>query len=234
MALQDGRPVRRRGVHPEHQAIRAEQDVPALIARVRELEAERALHVGVEPTIAEELAYRSAEIDRLEAENERLRAAWHSAKARARTARERLDLTAHSCERAQEAAEQAQATLDQMPRCRAPHPIVDHARCELIVQHPGWHAAQVGAWPHARFPNTGADSWPVNSQPAPSGPQTPDLTRWASELADDCLEPYDGTLTLDADGKPFVRVHLAFATDADERDREGFTTRLGRAILREL
>nr|BEK68813.1 hypothetical protein KPHV_60400 [Kitasatospora purpeofusca] len=35
---------------------RAREDVPALLARVSQLEAERALYVGVEPTIAEEMA----------------------------------------------------------------------------------------------------------------------------------------------------------------------------------
>ncbi|MQS14490.1 hypothetical protein F7Q99_20030 [Streptomyces kaniharaensis] len=139
---------------PEDLAERARTDVEQLLARVRELEAERALYVGVEPTIAQELAYRSSEIDRLEAEYERLRTAWHSAKTRARTAREHLELAEHGRDCATEAIEQLQTTLSQMPRCQAPHPVADDARCELIIQHPGWHAAHVGAWPHASWPFT--------------------------------------------------------------------------------
>ncbi|MFG3228153.1 hypothetical protein ACGF07_25675 [Kitasatospora sp. NPDC048194] len=72
---------------------------------------------------------------------------------------------------------------------------------------------------------------------APSGPtrpETPTLTGWAADMADAGLEPYDGTLTLDADDKPYLRVHLAFSPDATDRDREGFTTQLGHLILREL
>ncbi|MFB7910156.1 hypothetical protein ACFC1T_27340 [Kitasatospora sp. NPDC056076] len=61
----------------------ARQDVPALLARVRQLEAE----------------------------NERLRTAWHSARRRASTAREHLDITEHGRDRAIEAAEQLQAEL---------------------------------------------------------------------------------------------------------------------------
>ncbi|MFE5582516.1 hypothetical protein [Kitasatospora sp. NPDC056531] len=88
----------------------------------------------------------------LEAETARLRTAWHSAKARASTANEHLDLAEHGRDCAVEAVEQLQATLNQMPRCQAPHPTVAEARCELIIQHPGWHAAHVGAWPHASWP----------------------------------------------------------------------------------
>ncbi|MFJ2780244.1 hypothetical protein [Kitasatospora sp. NPDC087315] len=44
----------------------ARTDVPALLARVRELEAERALYVGVEPTIAEEMAELNRRLDAVE------------------------------------------------------------------------------------------------------------------------------------------------------------------------
>ncbi|NUS14539.1 MAG: hypothetical protein HOY69_24595 [Streptomyces sp.] len=98
----------------------------------------------------------TARVRELEAENLRLRTAWHSAKTRASNARERLDIAEHGRDCAGETIEQLQATLDLMPRCNAPHPVADDARCELIVQHPGWHAAHVGAWPHA--------SWPYQTQ----------------------------------------------------------------------
>ncbi|MGW3072332.1 hypothetical protein [Kitasatospora sp. NPDC001132] len=42
-------------------------DVEQLLARVRQLEAERALYVGVEPTIAEEMAELSRRLDAVDA-----------------------------------------------------------------------------------------------------------------------------------------------------------------------
>lgn len=67
-----------------------------------------------------------------------------------------------------------------------------------------------------------------------TGTPPADLTGWGVGLAEDGLEPYDGTLTIDVGGQPFLRTHLAFSSAADERDRENFTTRLGQIILREL
>ncbi|WP_224274011.1 hypothetical protein [Streptomyces sp. LS1784] len=91
-------------------------------------------------------------VRQLETERDRYRTAWHSAKTRASNLRERLDNADHGLACTGETIEQLQATLDQMPRCNTPHPTVDEAWCELIIQHPGWHAAQVGAWPHASWP----------------------------------------------------------------------------------
>ena len=62
----------------------------------------------------------------------------------------------------------------------------------------------------------------------------PTTSGWAAAMADDGLQPYDGAITLDADDKPFVRIHLAFAEGVDEADRAGFLMRLGRVVLGEL
>ncbi|MFJ9448200.1 hypothetical protein ACIRRH_41250 [Kitasatospora sp. NPDC101235] len=176
----------------------ARTDVEQLLARVRELAAER----------------------------DRYRTAWYSAKARASTARELLDITEHGRDCAVEAVEQLQATLNEMPRCGAPHPVVDDARCDLIMRHPGWHAGPVGAWPGARFPWQRADSWPTTPQAdAPSGPAQPaywlaqydgaDPTLWTTEAAalDHCasLARAEGLTSWDwtpEDGaQQMIRVH---------------------------
>lgn len=63
---------------------------------------------------------------------------------------------------------------------------------------------------------------------------TTDLTDWATDMADAGLQPYDGTLTLDSGGKPFARLHLAFAEGMDNADREGFLLKLGQVVLKNL
>jgi hypothetical protein len=57
------------------------------------------------------------------------------------------------------------------------------------------------------------------------------LDGWGADMADAGLEPYDGALTLDADNKPFLRLHFAFGPDVDDADRGQFLTRLGQLVL---
>jgi hypothetical protein len=62
----------------------------------------------------------------------------------------------------------------------------------------------------------------------------PKLDGWAADMAAADLEPFDGAITLDADDKPFVRLHFAFATGMDDTDREGFLMKLSQVVLRNL
>ncbi|MET8624569.1 hypothetical protein ABZW30_12565 [Kitasatospora sp. NPDC004669] len=55
------------GAHLAEFIAAARQNVPALVARVRQLEAERALYAGHEPTIAEEKAELSRRLDAVDA-----------------------------------------------------------------------------------------------------------------------------------------------------------------------
>ncbi|MFF1790788.1 hypothetical protein ACFVX9_30525 [Kitasatospora sp. NPDC058243] len=84
--------------------VNAHQDIAVLVARVRELEDRLDERTA-------DVAEHALENAQLRAENERLRTAWHSAKARASTAREHLDITEHGRDRAIEAVEQLQAEL---------------------------------------------------------------------------------------------------------------------------
>ncbi|WP_086710266.1 hypothetical protein [Streptomyces antimycoticus] len=57
-----------------------------------------------------------------------------------------------------------------------------------------------------------------------------DMSKWAVDLGADGLQPEDHTITLDGDGKPLVRLHLAFHPDMDNAAREGFAMRLARVM----
>lgn len=57
-----------------------------------------------------------------------------------------------------------------------------------------------------------------------------DLSAWAVNLGADGLEPAVQTLTVDGDGKPLVRVHLAFAPHLDVQARNAFVTGLAHRI----
>lgn len=37
-------------------------------------------------------------------------------------------------------------------KCDTPHPVSEHAWCEREPGHDGWHAHQVGTWPHVELP----------------------------------------------------------------------------------
>lgn len=59
---------------------------------------------------------------------------------------------------------------------------------------------------------------------------TPDLSEWAADMAADDLEPGNDAITVDGDGKPIVRILLAFRSDMDARTRSSFVLALGEAI----
>lgn len=57
-----------------------------------------------------------------------------------------------------------------------------------------------------------------------------DVSKWAVELGADGLEPEDHAISLDGDGKPLVRLHLAFHPDMDDAARRGFAMYLARVM----
>ncbi|MFD8866056.1 hypothetical protein ACFV1F_17055 [Streptomyces sp. NPDC059590] len=57
-----------------------------------------------------------------------------------------------------------------------------------------------------------------------------DVSEWAINLGADQLEPEDHAITLDGDGKPLVRLHLAFHPDMDDAARQGFAMHLARVM----
>jgi len=63
---------------------------------------------------------------------------------------------------------------------------------------------------------------------------TPNLSNWATDMAEADLTPYDGQITLAGDDKPFVRLHFAFTADMDDDVREAFLTKVGQIVLRAL
>lgn len=65
---------------------------------------------------------------------------------------------------------------------------------------------------------------------ADSTTASPDLTEWAADMANDGLEPGNDAITVDGDGKPIVRVLVAFRTDMSARARSGFMLGLGQAL----
>jgi hypothetical protein len=66
--------------------------------------------------------------------------------------------------------------------------------------------------------------------PAEDPTSTPDLTKWAADMAADDLEPSSDAITVDGDGKPIVRIHVAFRSDMSDRTRAGFMVGLGQAL----
>lgn len=60
-----------------------------------------------------------------------------------------------------------------------------------------------------------------------------DLTEWAADLAADGLEPGADAITVDGDGKPVVRILLAFSPDMPQRARASFVLSLGQLLAAE-
>ncbi|MDH6709788.1 hypothetical protein P3T27_006537 [Kitasatospora sp. MAA19] len=229
----------------------------ALLARVRELEAELAADdaparlANVETLIdaaetrpltaweAEEVRSAPRAVRgnrrvslRREARMQRYLTAWHSARRRARATHQLLDIAEFGRDYANETAKQLQAAINAVVAL-APEETDDQRRARYEQLDPEDYHQAVG-YDDAIGKVTRAICDVLRAQPAPSGPQTPALTGWAADMADAGLTPYDGTLTLDADDSPFVRVHFAFATNMPDPDRARFVTQLGRIILNEL
>lgn len=61
-----------------------------------------------------------------------------------------------------------------------------------------------------------------------------DVSEWAVTLGADGLEPEAHAITLDGDGEPLVRLHLAFHPDMDDVAREGFAMRLARVMAADI
>ncbi|MEU9198874.1 hypothetical protein [Streptomyces sp. NPDC048332] len=57
-----------------------------------------------------------------------------------------------------------------------------------------------------------------------------DVSAWAVQLGADGLQPEDHTLSVDADDRPLVRLHMAFAPELDDAARVSFTAGLARVI----
>ncbi|MFI7315183.1 hypothetical protein [Streptomyces hygroscopicus] len=57
-----------------------------------------------------------------------------------------------------------------------------------------------------------------------------DVSKWAVDLGADGLQPEDHAITLDGDGQPLVRVHLAFHPGMDDEARQGFAMHLARVM----
>ncbi|MFD7416823.1 hypothetical protein [Kitasatospora purpeofusca] len=146
------------------------------------------------------------------------------------------DIAEHDCDCAVEAIEQLQAENERLADVgrRALASLDD-----LIRDHQDPGAEALGArYQLAQaltgHPHTCSNCDGIDPASCLMGAPQADLAGWSAGLAEDGLEPYDGTLTIDVGGQPFLRTHLAFSPAADERDRENFTTRLGQIILREL
>jgi hypothetical protein len=61
-----------------------------------------------------------------------------------------------------------------------------------------------------------------------------DVSGWAVALGADGLEPVESVLTLQADGRPIVRVHFAFDPDMPDEMRNSFVEGTGSEIARYL
>ncbi|MFB4424833.1 hypothetical protein C5F59_027605 [Streptomyces sp. QL37] len=57
-----------------------------------------------------------------------------------------------------------------------------------------------------------------------------DVSAWAVQLGADNLQPEDHTLTVDGDGQPLVRLHVAFAPALDNGARQAFMLGLGQTL----
>lgn len=57
-----------------------------------------------------------------------------------------------------------------------------------------------------------------------------DVSAWAVQLGADGLQPEDHTLSVDADDRPLVRLHCAFAPDLDDAARTSFVAGLARVL----
>ncbi|MFJ4837137.1 PAS domain-containing protein [Streptomyces sp. NPDC088746] len=57
-----------------------------------------------------------------------------------------------------------------------------------------------------------------------------DVSAWAVQLGADGLQPEDHTLTVEGDGRPLVRVHVAFAPELNDDARAAFILGLGRDL----
>jgi hypothetical protein len=57
-----------------------------------------------------------------------------------------------------------------------------------------------------------------------------DVSMWAVTLGADGLEADERVLTIAADGKPFARVHLAFAADYPDEGRDGLIYGIAEAM----
>jgi hypothetical protein len=61
-----------------------------------------------------------------------------------------------------------------------------------------------------------------------------DTSEWAVRLGVEGLEPSPNTLSIDGDGKPLIRLQLAFHPGMDDDARNGFTTRLAQVLAEAL
>ncbi|MEV8324590.1 hypothetical protein [Kitasatospora sp. NPDC056731] len=204
-----------------------------------------------------DIADRALANAQLRAERDRYRTAWHSARTRATTTREHLDITELGRDRAIEAVEQLQAELateravaesnqraakllaEDVQRLTAEATRKEREMTQILTERDAFHdmadrlAAAIA--PIEVIGEHSSDNCPwENALDAPNPPTEPTLTGWAAGLADAGLTPYGGTLTLDADDAPFVRLHFAFTPDMPDPYREQFLTQLGRIILDEL
>lgn len=61
-----------------------------------------------------------------------------------------------------------------------------------------------------------------------------DVSAWAVALGANGLEPEDHALSVDGDGTPLVRMHLAFHPDMPDGARQAFVMRLGQLMAEAL
>jgi hypothetical protein len=57
-----------------------------------------------------------------------------------------------------------------------------------------------------------------------------DVSAWAVQLGADSLQPEDHTLTVNGDGQPLVRLHVAFSPNLPDGARQAFMLALGQTL----